>query len=348
MPIIRSSTYRPPPLMGNGHLQTILSSLLRRVKNVAYQRERITTPDNDFIDLDWSPRGSRPVALLCHGLEGSSCAPYMQGMVRTLNQAGWDVVAFNFRGCSGEINRQLRAYHSGATDDLAIVHRHIIRKGHYHSIGFIGFSLGGNLVLKYLGEMGPDLAPDRHWAATISVPCDLKASARQLDRVINQVYNWRFLRTLVRKARVKARRYPGRIDGARLKTVTSLKAFDDLYTAPVHGFRDAEDYWQRCSARRFLNTIRVPTLLVNALNDPFLDRPCFPYTAARRNTMLFLETPRSGGHVGFLPCTLRGPFWHETRVVQFARAQGGLSSPLPSRLNPWSRTRKTNTHPYPR
>lgn len=319
MPIIRSSTYRPPPLMANGHLQTILPSLLRRVRDVAYQRERMTTPDDDFIDLDWSRNGSRHLALLCHGLEGSSRAPYMQGMVRALNQAGWDAVAYNYRGCSGEINRQLRAYHSGATDDLAIVHDHINRTQTYHSIGFVGFSLGGNLVLKYLGENGLSLAPGRHWAAAMSVPCDLKASARQLERAVNQVYNWRFLRTLIPKARWKARRYPGRIDTLRLKTVTSLKAFDDLYTAPVHGFRDAEDYWQRCSARKFLDHIRIPTLLINALNDPFLDRPCFPYDAARRNNMLFLETPRSGGHVGFLPYSLHGPFWHETRVVQFAR-----------------------------
>jgi len=326
MPIIRSSAYRPPPLMANGHLQTILPSLLRRVKHIPYQRERVTTPDDDFIDLDWSRLGSRHLVLLCHGLEGSSRAPYMQGMVRTLNRAGWDVVAYNYRGCSGEINRQLRAYHSGATDDLAIVHHHITQTQAYHSIGFVGFSLGGNLVLKYLGENSLSLSPDRHWAAAVSVPCDLKASARQLDRAVNQFYNWRFLRTLVRKARWKARRYPGRIDPLQLKAVASLKAFDDLYTAPVHGFRDAEDYWRRCSALGFLNDIRIPTLLINALNDPFLGRACFPYTAARRNKMLFLETPHSGGHVGFLPYALHGPFWHETRVVQFARAQGFPSS----------------------
>jgi len=313
--------------MANGHLQTILPSLLRRVQGVSYRRERITTPDDDFIDLDWSRRGSRHLVLLCHGLEGSSRATYMQGMVQTLNQAGWDAVAYNYRGCSGENNRQLRAYHSGATDDLAIVHHHIIRRETYHSIGFVGFSLGGNLVLKYLGESGHILAPDRHWAAAMSVPCDLKASARRLDRAINHVYNWRFLRTLVRKTRTKAGRYPGRINMVKLNAITSLKAFDDLYTAPVHGFRDAEDYWRRCSAQIFLNDIRIPTLLINALNDPFLDQSCFPYTAARRNNMLFLETPHSGGHVGFLPNSLRGPFWHETRVVQFARSQGFPSSP---------------------
>jgi uncharacterized protein len=319
MPIIQSSSYRPPPLLSNGHLQTILPSLLRCVNGVRYRRERIATPDEDFIDLDWSRHGSRHLVLLCHGLEGSSRAAYMQGMVDAFNQAGWDAVAYNYRGCSGTINRQLRAYHSGATDDLAIVHRHIATTQAYRSIGFVGFSLGGNLVLKYLGENAPSLPPERHWAAAVSVPCDLKASARRLERAVNHVYNWRFLRTLTAKARWKARRYPGCIDTSRLQSVHSLKAFDDLYTAPVHGFRDAEDYWRRCSALGFLNRIRVPTLLINALNDPFLSSSCFPYAAARRNENLFLETPASGGHVGFLPLDLKGPFWHETRVVQFAR-----------------------------
>jgi hypothetical protein len=322
MPIIQNSTYRPPPLMANGHLQTILPSLLRRANGVVYHRERIATPDDDFIDLDWSRCGGHHLALLCHGLEGSSRAPYMLGMVRALNRAGWDALAYNYRGCSGEINRQLRAYHSGATDDLAVVHSHIIRYNNYRSLGLVGFSLGGNLVLKYLGERGRSLDPDRHWAATVSVPCDLAASARQLDRAINQVYNWRFLRTLIRKTRRKARRFPGHIDAAQLTSVRSLKAFDDLYTAPIHGFRNAEDYWRRCSARGFLDGIRVPTLLINAQNDPFLDQACFPYGAARRNGMLFLETPRSGGHCGFLPHHLRGLFWHENRIVRFAQRRG--------------------------
>jgi predicted alpha/beta-fold hydrolase len=292
--------------MANGHLQTILPSLLRRVNGVRYQRERIATPDDDFIDLDWSRRGSRHLALLCHGLEGSSQATYMRGMARALNQAGWDAVAYNYRGCSGTINRRLRAY---------------------HSIGFVGFSLGGNLVLKYLGENAASLDPERHWAAAVSVPCDLKASARQLDRAVNQVYNWRFLRTLTAKARWKAHCYPGCIDTSRLPSVRSLKDFDDVYTAPVHGFRDAEDYWRRCSALRFVNGIRIPTLLINALNDPFLAPPCFPYDAARRNDSLFLETPTSGGHVGFLPSNPREPFWHEARVVQFAGAHHAGSVP---------------------
>jgi len=322
MPIVQSTSYRPPPLMANGHLQTILPSLLRRVDGVTYRRERITTPDDDFIDLDWSCRGSRHLVVLCHGLEGSSRAPYIRGMVRACNQAGWDAVVYNYRGCSGQINRQLRAYHSGATDDLGLVHDHIAGRNTYRSLGFVGFSLGGNLVLKYLGEKSFALPPDRYWGAAVSVPCDLAASARQIDRTANKLYNWRFLRTLIPKARWKARHWPGRIDPAQLKSVRSLKAFDDLYTAPAHGFRDAEDYWRQCSALKFLEGIRVPTLLINARNDPFLDRTCFPYASARRNAMLYLETPCSGGHVGFIPHNLRNPFWHEARIVQFARSQG--------------------------
>jgi len=322
MPIIRSSTYRPPPLMGNGHLQTILPSLLRRVADVVYDRERITTPDDDFIDLDWSRCDSRHLVILCHGLEGSSQAAYIMGMAQAFNRAGWDSVAYNYRGCSGEINRRLRAYHSGATDDLALVHRHVAGRNTYRSIGWVGFSLGGNLVLKYLGEKGRTLAPECHWAAAVSVPCDLKASALRLERSVNWIYNWRFLRTLKAKACWKARRFPGHIDLRRLEKARSLKTFDDLYTAPAHGFKDAEDYWRRCSSLGFLDRIGIPTLVINAVNDPFLDRQCFPYGAARRNPRLFLETPRSGGHVGFLPRRWSGPFWHESRIVQFARSKG--------------------------
>ena len=330
MPIISPSSYRPPPGMSNGHLQTILPSLLRRVTGVVYQRERIETADGDFIDLDWSRCGSRRLVVLCHGLEGSSEAPYMRGMARAFNRAGWDAVAYNYRGCSGEINRRLRAYHSGATDDLAAVHRHIAGRQAYRSIGWVGFSLGGNLVLKYLGENGRTLADDSHWAAAVSVPCDLQAGARRLERAANQIYNWRFLRTLKAKALWKARRYPGRIDRQRLAAVRSLKAFDDLFTAPVHGFRDAEDYWRRCSALGFLSRIRVPTLVINALNDPFLGHTCFPYSEARRNPLLFLETPASGGHVGFLPRAGNDLFWHEARIVRFARTReaGPPAAPL--------------------
>lgn len=326
MPIISPSSYRPPPGLANGHLQTILPSLLRRVDGVDYRRERIETADGDFIDLDWSRCGSRRLVVLCHGLEGSSQAPYMRGMARAFNRAGWDAVAYNYRGCSGEINRRLRAYHSGATDDLALVHRHIAEGNAYRETGWVGFSLGGNLVLKYLGENGRALENGRSWAAAVSVPCDLAAGARRLERAANRIYNWRFLRTLKAKALWKARRYPGRIDGRKLAAVRSLKAFDDLFTAPVHGFRDAEDYWRRCSALGFLDRIRVPTLVINALNDPFLDRSCFPYAAARRNPALFLETPASGGHVGFLPRTPNGLFWHEARILRFALSLGSATS----------------------
>jgi predicted alpha/beta-fold hydrolase len=319
MPIIDHSSYRPPPLLSNGHLQTILPTLLRRVKAVRYRRERITTPDGDFIDLDWSRCGSRCLVILCHGLEGSSKAAYMRGMARAFNQAGWDVLAYNYRGCSGEINRRLRAYHSGATDDLAFVHCHLRQRYRYQAMGLVGFSLGGNLVLKYLGENHFPEAPPPRWGVAISVPCDLESGARRLDRAANHLYCWRFLRTLKAKAQCKARRYPDHLNAGRITAVHTIKAFDDLYTAPVHGFRDAKDYWRRCSARRFLDGIRVPTLVVNALNDPFLGPTCFPLAEARRNAMLFLETPRSGGHVGFLPRRLQGPFWHETRVLRFVR-----------------------------
>ncbi len=328
MPLIMASTYRPPALITNGHLQTILPSLLRRVAGVTYRRERIATPDDDFLDLDWSlgNPGAR-LAVLCHGLEGSTAAAYMKGMVRLFNRAGWDTLGINFRGCSGIPNRRLRSYHSGATEDLATVLAHVGRHAVYRSIGLIGFSLGGNLVLKYLGEQGRRLGADIRWAAAVSVPCDLKDGALAMSRPACRIYMFRFLRTLCAKARMKAVHANSWLRPEDFKGLRTFREFDDRYTAPAHGFRDAEEYWRECSARFFIDRIRIPTLLVNARNDPFLGPRCYPADQARRSAWLHLEMPASGGHVGFIPPLLRGDFWHERRILAFAEAQIGDSGP---------------------
>ncbi|MDJ0667231.1 MAG: alpha/beta fold hydrolase [Desulfobacterales bacterium] len=322
MPLITPSTYRSPPLIGNGHLQTILPSLLRRVNGVTYRRERIATPDDDFLDLDWSsPSPHSRLVVLCHGLEGSTAAAYMKGMVRVFNRAGWSTLGINFRGCSGVPNRRLRSYHSGATDDLATVLEHVRRTTAHRAIGLIGFSLGGNLVLKYLGEWGRELRPTIRWAAAVSVPCDLKGGALAMARPACRIYMIRFLRTLCAKAKAKAALFDGRLRAEDFHGLRTFQQFDDRFTAPAHGFRDAEDYWRRCSARFFVDRIRIPTLLINARNDPFLDSGCYPLSQARRSAWLHLEIPSSGGHVGFVAPFLKGDFWHERRILSFAEAQ---------------------------
>ena len=321
MPLVTPSTYRPPALISNGHLQTILPSLLRRVNDVTYLRERIATPDDDFLDLDWSESHHSRLVVLCHGLEGSTAAAYMKGMVRVFNRAGWSTLGINFRGCSGIPNRRLRSYHSGATDDLATVLEHVRRKSNYRTIGLIGFSLGGNLVLKYLGEQGWALRPSICWAAAVSVPCDLKGGALAMARPACRIYMARFLRTLCTKARAKAARFDGRLRADDFRGLRTFQEFDDRYTAPAHGFKDAEEYWRRCSARFYIDRIRIQTLLINARNDPFLAPGCYPLDQARRSAWLHLEIPASGGHVGFVAPRLRGDFWHERRILDFAETQ---------------------------
>jgi len=284
---------------------------------VPYRRERISTPDGDFLDLNWAKKGSQRVAVLAHGLEGDSKRHYMLGMVNALSKRGWDAVAWNARGCSGEPNQVLRFTHSGATEDLQTVISHVTSAGDYSTIVLIGFSLGGNLTLKYLGERGRDLEPRIKAAAAFSVPCDLQSSSIQLAKPWNWIYMQRFLATLHDKIRAMMKKMPGKIDDRGYEQLRNFKDFDDRYTAPIHGFKDAEDYWRKCSCKPFLRDIQVPTLLVNARNDPFLADACYPIEEAKENPFLHVEIPSTGGHVGFSGFNSGGEYWSETRAVPF-------------------------------
>ena len=317
MPVINGSTYVPPWFLANGHLQTLLPTMIRRVRGVAYQRERITMPDNDFLDLDWARAGSRKLAVLAHGLEGDSKGHYILGMVKALVKRGWDAVAWNARGCSGEPNRVLRFTHSGATEDLQTVVTHVSSTGNYSEIAFFGFSLGGNLTLKYVGERGRELDRRIKAAVAFSVPCDLQSALLKLAQPANRIYMNRFLVTLRTKVRAMMRIAPGKIDDRGYEQMRTFKDFDDRYTAPIHGFVDAEDYWRKCSCKPYLKNVQIPTLLVNARNDPFLADACYPIEEAEANPNLHLEVPASGGHVGFMSFDRDGEYWSETRAVSF-------------------------------
>ncbi len=313
MPVIPSD-FKAPFHLQNGHAQTILPVVWPRRVSAAFERERLDLADGDFLDLDWLCSGKDRLAIISHGLEGSSEGGYIRGMASALKLAGWDVLAWNFRGCSGETNRLLRSYHSGESADLGSVVGHATTR--YAEIALIGFSLGGNITLKYLGEAKPHSAIKA--AVTISVPIDLAASAKRLDQQpSNRLYLYRFLTSLIAKMEEKAQRFPGQIDTQGIRSIRSFQEFDDRYTAPLHGFVDAADYWQRSSSRQFLPRIEVPTLLLNALNDPFLPMECFPYNEAKQSACLFLETPASGGHVGFLQSLIHRQPWYEMRAIQF-------------------------------
>lgn len=316
MPVI-DSRFQSPAWLRNGHAQTILPTLLPRRVRAAFVRERLELDDGDFLDLDWLRAGHGRVAILSHGLEGNSTQRYIRGLAAALHAAGWDVLAWNFRGCSGEINRLLRFYHSGETGDLAAVVRHAAAS--YPRIALAGFSLGGNVTLKYLGEAPPH--PAVIGAVAISAPVDLASCAQVLDeRPENAIYLRRFLASLIAKISAKERCFPGQLDVQAGRGVRSFREFDGLYTAPLHGFRDAEDYWARASSRPFLPRIGVPALLLNALNDPFLAPPAFPWPEAEASEHVFLEAPASGGHVGFLDLVRGVAPWSEQRVVSFLAA----------------------------
>ena len=321
MPFVQSSSYKAPFGLGNGHLQTVYPTFFRKVPTVTQERERIPTTDNDFLDLDWAQKqSSERLAILTHGLESSTHSRYMQGMARALIQAGWNVLAWNFRGCSGEPNRQLRSYYGGAVDDLITVLQHVQNTTEVETIALIGFSLGGNLLLKFLGESGSAINPLIKAAVALSVPCNLADSARYMERVTHRFYMDRFLRSLRAKVREKQLRFPGQISDYGLDKMRTFYEFDDAYTAPIHGFKDADDYWQKCSCDKRLHAIEIPTLLINALDDPFLPQSCYPVEQAKNNPKFHLETPKNGGHIGFVTFGNNNIYWSERRAIEFLSA----------------------------
>jgi hypothetical protein len=317
MPIIINSNYKPPLLLKNRHLQTLFPSLFRKIKDVNYIRERIITPDNDFIDLDWIKTGSDKTVIICHGLEGNSERAYVKGMAKAFTKRGWDSTAYNFRGCSGETNKQLRFYHSGATDDLHTVITHIKKLKTYKKIALAGFSLGGNVVLKYFGENGSNIDKIISAGGAVSVPCDLAASSIQLAKKSNYLYMLHFLIMLKEKVKNKMELYPDKLSIENFSEIKTFKQYDDRYTAPIHGFKSAEDYWTKCSSKQFLNKIKKPVLLINALDDPFLSSECYPFDDAEKNKFFHFETPEIGGHLGFVNFPLYNEFYHETKIAEF-------------------------------
>lgn len=317
MPIIEKSGYKAPFLLRNGHLQTVVPTLIRKFDSHFYQRERIDTPDNDFLDIDWSKVGSDRIAILSHGLEGNSHRHYIVGMAKMLNRHGWDALAWNYRGCSGETNRRLRMYHNGSIDDLDCVVRHVLKSGTYRTIALIGFSLGGNLSLVYLGRNANVIDSRIRKAAVFSVPCNLRASALELAKLKNKFYMADFLVTLHTKIKAKMKMLPGQINDDHYHRIRNFKDFDNRYTAPIHGFKDAEDYWRKCSCGQFIPHIKVPTLIVNALDDPFLADGCYPVQETVNHKQVYLEMPGSGGHVGFIQFNEDKSYWSEKRAIEF-------------------------------
>ena len=317
---VMQSGYRAPLLFRNGHLATVYSGLFRKVNGLSQERERITLPDGDFLDLDWSfsEMETHNLVILLHGLEGNAQRPYMLGAAKCFNRNGFDVVCMNFRGCSGEPNKFYRSYHSGATGDLNAVIQHIRERDKYSFIGLNGFSLGGNVVLKYLGEARVNSGINA--AVAVSVPCSLSGSCEALHRFENILYHNRFKRYLVNKLKEKRALHPDRISVQEIQSIKTLKDFDEVYTSKAHGFNDADDYYEQSSSKQFLNAIMIPTLILNARNDSFLSPDCFPVEEADQNPSLILHMPRYGGHVAFYQA---GEYYYnEVLAVNFFKELG--------------------------
>jgi len=319
MPII-SSDYKPSILFKSAHFNTVFRTFFMSDAN-NYTRKRLELVDRDFMDLDFSTVESDTIVIALHGLEGSSESKYIIAISKYLNQQKIDVVAVNLRGCSGEPNRLLQTYHSGKTDDLDAVVNYINKNYNYNNIILLGYSLGGNITLKYLGEQGEKLHPKIKCGIGISVPCDLKGSSDVLSKKENKLYMKKFLETLKSKTLEKLERFPNSfLKKDKILNAKNFYDYDNLYTAPAHGFKNAEDYWEKSSSKPYLPKIKIPTLMVSALDDTFLSKSCYPFEIAKNHNSLYLETPKYGGHVGFNSKIFsKNGFWLEKRILEFLK-----------------------------
>ncbi|MCX7549831.1 YheT family hydrolase [Xanthomarina sp. F2636L] len=317
MPIIES-TYKAPFFFRNGFIATVYSGLIRKVNGLVQKRERITLSDGDFLDLDWSYSEGKAdkLIIILHGLEGNAQRHYMTGTAKLFNQNHVDAVSVNFRGCSGEDNKSYRSYHSGETEDLKQVIQHVLNSTNYSDIYIKGFSLGGNVTLKYLGET-QNIPQQIKAGIAVSVPCYLAGSAKELHTLKNKAFHDKFKNNLKTKLFLKSKQHVDILKDTDITSIKTLYDFDNLYTSKAHGFIDAFDYYEQSSSLQFLPNIQIPTLLINALNDSFLSAECYPVKEAKNNLNLFLEMPKHGGHVGFFQ---RGGFYYnEKRALEFIK-----------------------------
>lgn len=313
--------FRPAPWLPGAHLQTLGGRVLRPSPDPGLRRERLETPDGDVLLLDVGPepRVQAPVALVLHGLEGSTERNYARLTLDQLHRRGLRPVGLNFRSCGGEPNRLARAYHAGDTEDLAFVLGRLAERFPDRPVGVIGFSLGGNVLLKYLGERGDEARKTIAAAVAVSVPFDLAAGARALETgPMGRLYTLYFLRKLRRKVAAKAPLLTPPVDAQAARLARTLRAYDDALTAPLHGFRDATDYYRRSSSLPYLPSVRVPTLLLQARDDPFLP-DALPLREAEANPFLVPGFTRGGGHLGFVEGPHPGApsFWCEEEGTRF-------------------------------
>ncbi len=319
MPVIKHSTYKAPFWLYNNHIETIVPGILRKPKPLPYQRHRITTRDGDFLDLDYLQNSNYRIAILSHGLEGHSDKYYMRGMAHALQNAQWDVCSWNCRSCSQDINLTPKLYHHGATEDLEEVIMHS-KPMEYKQILLVGFSMGGSLTIKYLGENGKNLPKEIIGGIAFSTPCQLGSCAKQLSDPDNKLYLNRFLGKLKNKIKVKAEQFPDIIETSGIDAINSFYEFDSRYSAPLSGFSNVEEFYSYASASNYIDGIKRPTLLVNSINDPMFPDDCYPFEQAKNHPFFYLETPQNGGHMGYWRPGQKQS-WAEKRTLEFIKEQ---------------------------
>ncbi|MBD3671516.1 MAG: hydrolase [Gammaproteobacteria bacterium] len=307
--------FRPALWLPGPNLQTLWAGLVRKRPHIMTRRERLELPDGDFIDLDWADAGldeTSPLVIVVHGLEGSIRSRYAAGIMKTLHALGIRTVLMNLRGCSGEPNRLARRYHSGDTGDLAYLVDWVRARQPDAELGAVGYSLGGNVLLKWLGETGSDNPLTT--AVAVSVPFQLKRSSQRLGHGLSRLYERVLLRSLKRSIEEKLARFELPLDAGELANISSMYEFDDRVTAPLHGFQDAEEYYERASSRQFLGSIQTPTLILHAEDDPFMYPDVAP-TTGELSPQVQLELSRHGGHVGFVSGPPWAPrYWLDQRI----------------------------------
>ncbi|MCC6928304.1 MAG: hydrolase [Gemmatimonadaceae bacterium] len=334
LPSAAPSAYQPAWWLSNPHVSTMWGKFFRSPPALDASVERLCTPDGDILDVVRTKAPAQapeeaPTFLLLHGLEGTLRSHYAAGMLREAQRHGWQANLLLFRSCNGEPNRAARSYHSGETTDLQFTVERLLEERPRAPLVLAGVSLGGNVLLKWLGERGDSLSPHVAAAVAVSTPFDLARSCAHIDSGFARLYAWNFLRTLKAKALEKIRQHPGIADPARVAAANSLWAFDDAFTSVVHGFVDAADYYYQSSSIRYLHAIRVPTLLLSARDDPFHPPEVLHDVEdiARHNPSLHLEFPARGGHVGFVEGLhpARTTYYMERRITHFANTQLGGS-----------------------
>lgn len=316
MPVIEVKNYRPNLFLRNGHFNTIYTALYRKLENPKYHRQRLDTPDGDFLDIDCLIQNYDKACFLLHGLEGSSDSQYIKSISQLLHANGWDVYALNWRGCSGEANLKLTSYHSGFTDDLDFILERYA--GGYKQVQIIGYSLGANVLLKYLGEDPAHVPSNVARAIAVSTPCHLSDGAKELKKKSNWFYTQNFLKTLKAKMIIKEQQFPGQVDLSHLKKIKEVWDFDEYYTGPMNGFKGAEDYYSKAMSLQFLPTIDRETHIITALDDPFLADSSSPFAEAKNSKYVHFYPSAYGGHVGFY--TQKNETWIDQIIMELSRA----------------------------